>query len=247
MHRSLTGVPEVLFSGVGVALVTLFGPDGSVDLAATAAHADRLVGRGVQAVVVAGSTGEASTLTGAERVALLGAVRSAVAGRVAVLAGTGAPSARQAVALTRDAVAQGADGLLCLSPPGGADPRGYYGEVAAAAAGVPLFAYHFPRVSPPGIGVELLPELPVQGVKDSSGDPDRLLASSTRSAGRCTSGRRRCWRWPVRWAPPARSWRWRTSSRRSAPEPSAATRRRNAGWPKPTPPPATGHRTDSRR
>jgi len=44
------------------------------------------------------------------------------------------------------------------------------------AGAVPVLAYHYPQVSPPGIPVELLPELPVQGVKDSSGDPERLLA-----------------------------------------------------------------------
>ena len=54
---------------------------------------------GIDAVVVAGSTGEAATLDDEERSDLLIAVRSAVDGRVPVLAGTGATSARQAVVL----------------------------------------------------------------------------------------------------------------------------------------------------
>jgi dihydrodipicolinate synthase/N-acetylneuraminate lyase len=53
--------------------------------------------------------------------------------------------------------------------------RPYYAEVAAAAGDLPLLAYHLPAVSPPGIPVEVLPELPVVGAKDSSGDPERLL------------------------------------------------------------------------
>lgn len=165
-----------LFTGVAAALVTLFDDDGEVDAKATGDHAAALVDLGVRAVVVAGSTGEAATLADAERTALLTEVRRAVAPGTPVLAGTGAPSRRQAAALTRDAVEHGADGVLVLSPPGAVDLRGYYEAVAAAAGDVPVLAYHFPQVSPPGIPVEALPELPVKGLKDSSGDPDRLLA-----------------------------------------------------------------------
>jgi 4-hydroxy-tetrahydrodipicolinate synthase len=168
-----------LFTGAAVALVTLFDDDGEVDAKATAAHAAALVELGMRAVVVAGSTGEAATLTDDERIALLTEVRQAVPSGTPVIAGTGAPSRRQATALTRAAVDHGADGLLVLSPPGAVDLRGYYEAVAAVAGGVPVLAYHYPKVSPPGIPVELLPDLPVQGVKDSAGDPDRLLAERT--------------------------------------------------------------------
>jgi 4-hydroxy-tetrahydrodipicolinate synthase len=167
---------EPLFTGVGVALATLFDEAGEVDAKATAAHAAALVELGVRAVVVAGSTGEASALTSGERVALLTETRRAVPEGVPVLAGTGAPSARQAAALTRDAAETGADAVLALCPPGSNDPRRYYQAVADAAGDLPVLAYHFPQTSPPGIPLEALPELPVQGVKDSSGDPERLLA-----------------------------------------------------------------------
>ncbi len=165
-----------LFTGVAVALVTLFDDDGEVDAKATAEHAATLVELGVQAVVVAGSTGEAATLTDAERTALLAEVRQAVPSTTPVLAGTGAPSRRQAAALTRAAVHHGADSVLALSPPRVSDARPYYHAVAEAAAGRPVLAYHYPQTSPPGIPIELLAELPVQGLKDSSADPDRLLA-----------------------------------------------------------------------
>ena len=52
-----------VFTGVGVALVTLFRDDGEVDAAATAEHAAQLVDLGIKAVVVAGSTGEAASLS----------------------------------------------------------------------------------------------------------------------------------------------------------------------------------------
>lgn len=165
----------MVFSGVGVALVTLFDASGEVDVDATAAHAARLVDAGVRAVVVAGSTGEAAALTVDERARLLTAVRAAVDGEVPVIAGTGAPSARQAADLTAGARDGGADAVLVLSPPHTPDPRQYYDTVAAAAGPLPVLAYHFPTMAPPGLKVEVLSKLPVSGCKDSSGDPERLL------------------------------------------------------------------------
>src|SRR3954462_14583003 len=163
-----------LFTGVGVALVTLFRPDGALDAPATADLAAQLAGLGMRCLLVAGTTGEAATLTPAERDELVAAVRAAVPAGVPVLAGIGAPTGRQAAELTEGAFASGADAVLALSPPGVADPRPYYEAIAKAATG-PLLAYHLPRVSQPGIPVDLLPELPVSGLKDSSADAARLL------------------------------------------------------------------------
>jgi 4-hydroxy-tetrahydrodipicolinate synthase len=169
-------MPEPLFTGVGVALATLFDDDGEVDAKATADHAATLVDLGVRGVVVAGSTGEANALTTEERVALLTETRRAVPAGVPVIAGTGGPSARQAAALTRTAREAGADAVLALCPPRNNDPRPYYHAVAEAAGDLPTLAYHFPQTAPPGIPVDALADLPVQGMKDSSGDPERLLA-----------------------------------------------------------------------
>jgi 4-hydroxy-tetrahydrodipicolinate synthase len=164
-----------VFTGVGVALVTLFAENGDLDAPATAGLAVRLVGLGMRGVVVAGTTGEAGTLEDDERIELVAAVRAAVPGDVPVVAGTGAAGVRRAAALTRRALDAGADAVLVLSPPGVADPRPYYDGVAKAAGDRPVLAYHFPRSAPPGIPVELLPDLPVAGIKDSSGEPERLL------------------------------------------------------------------------
>jgi 4-hydroxy-tetrahydrodipicolinate synthase len=164
---------EPPFTGVGVALVTLFDAAGELDADATARHAGHLVERGVRAVLVAGSTGEAAALDPDERSRLVVAVRDAVGGRVPLIVGTGAPSARQAVALSRRAADDGADALLALSPPATDDPRPYY-EAVAAAVDTPLLAYHYPARSAPGIPVDLVCELPVVGIKDSTGDPTRL-------------------------------------------------------------------------
>lgn len=166
----------MVFAGVGVALATLFDEHGALDAAATAAHAARLVELGVAAVVVAGTTGEAAALQTDERAELLDAVRSTVDG-VPVIAGTGAPSARQAVDLTMRARDGGADAVLVLSPPQTADARPYYARVAEAAGDLPVLAYHFPQVSPPGLPVEVIDSLPVAGCKDSTGDAERLLVT----------------------------------------------------------------------
>jgi len=165
------------FRGVGVALVTLFDDDGEVDAKATGALAAELAGHGIAGVLVAGTTGEAGALDAAERVALVRAVRAALPPGVALLAGTGAPSARQARRFTADAAAEGVDGLVALSPPGTADPRPYYDELARVAGDIPLLAYHYPRASAPGFPSSLLGDLPVAGCKDSSGDPARLAAT----------------------------------------------------------------------
>jgi 4-hydroxy-tetrahydrodipicolinate synthase len=163
-----------IFNGVGVALVTIFDSTGAVDAGATAELASRLVELGVKSVLVAGSNGEAASLEPDERALLVGAVRAALPPQVVVLAGSGAASARQAARLTRVVLDAGADGVLALSPPQSSDARDYYELVAEAAGPASVLAYHFPSVSPPGLPVGVLGELPVAGIKDSSGDIRRL-------------------------------------------------------------------------
>lgn len=172
-----------IFSGVGVALITVFAESGDVDETATARHAADLAERGMRAILVAGTTGEAGTLTGAERVRLIQAVRSTVPASIPVLAGTGAEEADVAVALTAAAVEAGADAVLAFPPPGSADLQRFYAAVSAAAGGRPVLAYHVPWISAPGVPVDALPGLPVAGVKDSSGSADRLIDELAHYAG----------------------------------------------------------------
>jgi 4-hydroxy-tetrahydrodipicolinate synthase len=159
---------DPVFTGVGVALVTLFDDHRALDADATAGLAARLVELGADAIVVAGTTGEAD--------ALFSAVHATV-GDAVVVGGTGAASTHQAVALTARATDTGVDAVIARTPRGLADPSGYYRELADAAGATPVLAYHFPAVSPPGIPLEMLPSLPVAGCKDSSGDATRLLAT----------------------------------------------------------------------
>jgi 4-hydroxy-tetrahydrodipicolinate synthase len=178
-----TPKPASLFSGVGVALVTLFGEDGEIDPGSTGKLAASLAGRGMAAVLVNGTTGEAGTLTGPERTALIEAVRAAVPAAVPVIAGTGAPSLRQAAALTRAAVTAGADAVLTWCPPRCADLASYFAAIGEAAAGRPVLGYHNPFITCADIPVDTLATLPVTGLKDSSGSPDRLLDELARYPG----------------------------------------------------------------
>jgi len=173
---------EAPFTGVGVALATFFDDQGEVDYSATAQHAARLAGLGVRAVIVAGTTGEADALADDERIRLFTAVREAVPA-TPLIAGTGGTSARQARALTTAAAGCGADAVIARSPRGVADPTRYYEAVAEAAGTVPVLAYHYPAVAPPGISLDVLTRLPVRGCKDSSGDMGRLLATLDRWPG----------------------------------------------------------------
>jgi dihydrodipicolinate synthase/N-acetylneuraminate lyase len=77
--------------------------------------------------------------------------------------------------LTRRAAAHGASGALVLSPAHG-DVREFYGEVTSAAGSMPVIAYHYPAMSgTPGISIDDLKVIKVAGIKDSTGDNERLL------------------------------------------------------------------------
>ena len=168
-------IPKPVFTGVAAALVTFFDEHGHVDVAATAKHASHLTGRGVRAVVVAGSTGEASHLSLKERLQVFRAVKDAVPAYVPVILGTGDLAPGVSVPnLTRLAAEAGADAALVLSPRQG-DIREFYGEVVGAAGSMPVLAYHWPKISPPGISMEDLKVLKVAGIKDSTGDTARML------------------------------------------------------------------------
>lgn len=161
------------FVGVGVALVTLFDDERRVDISGTVRHAANLVDRGVRAVLVAGSTGEFKALTKGERTALLAGLVEGIHGNAVVIAGVGASSTDGACRLTEAAVEAGADCIL--SAPGSDDIARHYKEVKNAAGELPVLAYHWPALYPPGVDVRDLDSLPIAGCKDSTGDPKRLL------------------------------------------------------------------------
>lgn len=104
-----------LFTGSGVAIVTPFTKD-AVDLDAFGRLIDFQLAGGTDAVIVCGTTGEASTMTYGERMRTIEYCVERVNGRVPVIAGSGSNATPNAIALSRDAERAGADGLLVVTP-----------------------------------------------------------------------------------------------------------------------------------
>ena len=160
-------------AGVGVALVTMFTPEGTVDVGATVHRAEACAAGGVSSVLVAGTTGEAHRLSVADRVDLTTAVKEALP-RIPVIVGTGNPEAARGIELTAAVAAAGVGDAFLVLVPGDAEPAGFYRQVRQAAGSTPVLAYHYPAVSPPGVETAAVPALDVDGIKDSSGSTNRL-------------------------------------------------------------------------
>ncbi len=170
-------------SGSITALATPFDGAGEIDFAAWQRLLDMQLAAGTSALVVAGSTGEAATLSDEEYARLIRSAVEQVAGRVPVLAGTGLSGTAKTVAQTRAARAAGANFALVVTPPyvrpTQAGLLAHYRQVAADG-GLPVVLYNVPGRT----GCDLLPEtvaelaqLPnIVGLKEARGDEPRWNA-----------------------------------------------------------------------
>jgi 4-hydroxy-tetrahydrodipicolinate synthase len=165
------------FGRVLTAMVTPFHDDGALDLDGAVHLARWLVDHGSDGLVLAGTTGEAPTLTDDEKVDLWSAVRDAV--DAPLVAGTGSFDTRHTCELSERAAATGVDGLLVVTPyynkPSQAGLEAHFRAVAAATD-LPLVMYDIPGRTGRKIGTEVLirlaNEVPtVVGIKDASGNP----------------------------------------------------------------------------
>ena len=162
------------FHGVLPALITPFTGDGdAVDAGALAAIVDRLVAAGVGGLVPGGSTGEFTTLGHTERLQLVELTVEAAAGRVPVVAGAGALSTRETVALSVHAERAGAAAVMIVPPFYDAlswrELQAHYAAVADAIS-IPIMYYNLPSASGVRLTAEQLRELPVASLKDTGGD-----------------------------------------------------------------------------
>jgi 4-hydroxy-tetrahydrodipicolinate synthase len=162
------------FHGVLPALITPFTDDGeAIDEHALAAIVDRLAAAGVGGLVPGGSTGEFTTLTHAERRRLVEVTVEAAAGRVPVIAGTGALTTRETVELSVHAEQAGAAAVMIVPPFYDAlswrELLAHYTAVADALA-IPIMYYNLPSVSGVTLTAAQLRELPVACLKDTGGD-----------------------------------------------------------------------------
>ncbi len=105
-----------LFTGSGVAIVTPMHADGSVNYEAFAKHIEFVVEGGSDAVIVCGTTGEASSLSDSEHLSVIEFCIKTVGKRIPVIAGTGSNDTEHGVELSKEAARLGADGLLQVTP-----------------------------------------------------------------------------------------------------------------------------------
>ena len=161
------------------AIVTPFTPDGAVDLGRFRALCAYLVDHGSDGVVVAGTTGEAPTLTDDERLALIGAAVEEIGSRATVVAGTGTNDTAHSVNVTRAAHALGADGFLIVTPYYNKPPqRGIVAHFQAIAdvTDRPIVAYNIPQRSSVNMEPSTISELAripnVTAVKQATTAPD---------------------------------------------------------------------------
>lgn len=159
------------------AMVTPFGPDGSLDIPATVRLANYLVDAGCDGLVISGTTGESPTTTDAEKLALLRAVLEAVGDRARVIAGAGTYDTAHSVHLAQACAAEGAHGLLVVTPYYSRPPQaGLIAHFTAVADATPLpvLLYDIPPRSVVPIETETLRTLAahpnIVGVKDAKGD-----------------------------------------------------------------------------
>jgi 4-hydroxy-tetrahydrodipicolinate synthase len=165
------------FHGVLPALITPFTEDGGrIDTDALAAIVDRLIGAGVAGLVPGGSTGEFTTLANTERRELVEAAVEAAAGRVPVVAGTGALSTRETVELSVHAEKTGAAAVMIVPPFYDAlswrELFAHYTAVADAIE-IPIMYYNLPSASGVKLTAAQFRELQRAGVtclKDTGGD-----------------------------------------------------------------------------
>jgi 4-hydroxy-tetrahydrodipicolinate synthase len=175
------------FGRVLTAMVTPFRADGSLDLDAAAEVARWLVDHGNDGVVVAGTTGEAPTLSKEEHLDLVRTVREALPHAV-VVAGAGSNDTRHAIEMTETVTEIGADAVLSVGPyynrPSQAGIEAHFRAIAAATE-LPVVIYDVPgrtgRRIAHDVLVRLFSEVPnCVAFKDATGDPAgaaRLLAA----------------------------------------------------------------------
>jgi 4-hydroxy-tetrahydrodipicolinate synthase len=166
-----------IFTGAGVAIVTPFHDDYSVNYDKLGELIDYQIAHKTDAVIICGTTGESSTLTPEEHAACIRYAIKRVGGRVPVIAGTGSNDTAFCAALSREAEADGADALLLVTP--------YYNKTSqeglvrhfsfvADRVNIPVILYNVPSRT----GVNIAPETYAQlakherivATKEASGD-----------------------------------------------------------------------------
>lgn len=176
---------KTVFTGAATAIITPMRADGSIDYESFGALIEFQIAAGIDAIVVAGTTGEGSTLSDKEHREVMDYCIKKVARRVPVIAGTGSNDIAYAIDLTRAAEESGADGMLLVTP--------YYNKATQAgliksftavadSTSVPCILYNVPSRT----GCNILPETACElakhpnivGIKEASGNISQIAETA---------------------------------------------------------------------
>lgn len=181
-----------IFKGAGVAIITPFTEDGAVDYPAFSRIIEGQISGGTDAIIVCGTTGEASTLSHEEHVECIRFCVEQVKGRIPVVAGTGSNCTETAIYLSAEAEKAGADGVLLVSPYyNKATQNGLYAHFKAIAESIriPVILYNIPGRT----GVNIQPATIIRlandvenivAVKEATGDLSQVATLMSMAQGR---------------------------------------------------------------
>lgn len=168
---------NTIFTGAGIAIVTPFYDDGSINYDRLGEMIDHQIENHTDAIIICGTTGEASTMTDEEHLECIKFAVKRTAGRVPVIAGTGSNDTKYAVELSKEAEAAGADALLLVTP--------YYNKTTqkglilhfntiADAVNIPIVLYNIPGRTGMNMEVSTVKELSkhknIVALKEASGN-----------------------------------------------------------------------------
>lgn len=168
---------NTIFTGAGIAIVTPFYDDGSINYDRLGEMIDNQIENHTDAIIICGTTGEASTMTDDEHLECIKFAVKRTAGRVPVIAGTGSNDTKYAVELSKEAEAAGADALLLVTP--------YYNKTTqkglilhfntiADAVNIPIVLYNIPGRTGMNMEVSTVKELAkhknIVALKEASGN-----------------------------------------------------------------------------
>src|SRR5205085_6266076 len=187
------------YEGLLTAMVTPFRADGSVDEEKAVDMGRHLLANGSHGLVVAGTTGEAATMSDEEHLGLIELIVRELGDEGVVVGGTGSNDTRHAVHLTEQAVEAGVDAVLSVTPyynkPNRRGILAHFREVARAAGGTPVILYNIPGRTAINMPPDLLAELAqidgVEAVKQANSHELRpidglaVLAGNDDIYGRC--------------------------------------------------------------
>ena len=176
---------RIIFEGCATALITPF-KGGALDLDAMGALIDNQILAGVDALVIAGTTGEASCLTSSERERLFYFSRERASGRCKLILGVGSNDTATAIANARLAEKVGCDGVLAVTPYYNKGTRlglkSHYLAIAESTS-LPILLYNVPSRTGVNIPIETVRSLAehpnVVGIKEASDSQDRLTELSS--------------------------------------------------------------------